>query len=217
MRLRRHLRESLCLAFALYTLIVVATGYAQSAAPSQIRTTQIPAPAAPTSRRLQGLPNFGVVNPHLYRGGQPKDTGFAELKRLGVDIVVNLRHETSHIARERALVSAHGMRYVSIPWQGKDTPRVEQVAQFLELLDDNADRKVFVHCRRGAERTGVFVASYRMARERWTPEQALAEMELFRFRGLRFGHLKRFVRTFPTLLLRDPFSGPDDPSSREHP
>ena len=44
-----------------------------------------------------------------------------------------------------------------------------------------------------------------MNSERWTPEQALKEMEKFHFHGLRFGHLTRFVREFPALLLRDPF------------
>jgi len=214
MRLRLYLRVSLCLTLALYTPIV-AVACAQSAASVPVRTTQSPAPAATPRVRLHGLPNFGIVSPHLYRGGQPEDTGFAELKRLGVDIVVNLRHETSRIARERALVDAHGIRYVSIPWHGGDTPSADQVAQFLKLLHDNPDQKVFVHCRRGAERTGVFVACYRIAREHWTPEQALAEMEQFRFRGLRFGHLKRFVRAFPTLLLDEPFTEPDDPSSHE--
>ena len=213
MRLHPCLRVSrrLALALALY-LPIAATAPAQSAALPRARTIQTPEPAAAARLRLHGVPNFGVVSPQLYRGGQPKDTGVAELKRLGVDIVVNLRHETGLIARERALVNAHGMRYVSIPWEGRHTPSAEQVAQFLKLLHDNADRKVFVHCRRGAERTGVFVAGYRIAHEHWTPEQALAEMERFRFRGLRFGHLKRFVRAFPTLLLRAPFTGPDNPS-----
>jgi protein tyrosine/serine phosphatase len=73
------------------------------------------------------------------------------------------------------------------------------------LLRENPDKKVFVHCERGAERTGVMVASYRMSRDRWTPNQALDEMEAFRFRGLRFRHLKEFVREFPALLLTDPF------------
>jgi protein tyrosine/serine phosphatase len=143
-----------------------------------------------------GLRNFGVVNAQLYRGGQPEDAGFAELKKLGIDIVVNLRHEADDIARERALVEAQGMRYVSIPWRGKQDPSTEQIAQFLDLIRDNPDGKVFVHCERGAERTGVMVASYRISRDRWAADQALAEMEKFGFRGLRFGHLKRFVREF---------------------
>jgi protein tyrosine phosphatase (PTP) superfamily phosphohydrolase (DUF442 family) len=215
MRSHPYVRVSLCLALALYVPIA-ATAPAQSAASPRARTIQSPAPAATARVRLVGLPNFGIVSPQLYRGGQPKDTGFAELKRLGVDIVVNLRHETGQIARERALVNAQGMGYVSIPWHGRQTPSTEQVVAFLKLLHDTAGRKVFVHCRRGAERTGVFVACYRIAREHWTPEQALAEMEQFEFRGLWFGHLKLFVRAFPTLLLRDPFTGPDDPSSHQH-
>lgn len=159
---------------------------------------------AQSAQRL-GLRNFGTVSNQLYRGGQPEDAGFAQLKKLGVVIVVNLRHESVEIARERTLVEAQGMRYVSIPWRGKENPKTEQVAQFLELVRDNRDRKVFVHCERGAERTGVMVACYRMSGDHWTPDQALDEMEKFSFRGLRFGHLKRFVREFPALLLRDPF------------
>ncbi|HSC28090.1 MAG TPA: protein-tyrosine phosphatase family protein, partial [Vicinamibacterales bacterium] len=96
------------------------------------------------------------------------------------------------------------MQYVSIPWRGSQDPDTRQVAQFMELLHANPDKRVFVHCQRGAERTGVMVACYRIGMENWTPEQALDEMEAFRFRGLRFGHLKKFVRAFPSLLLSDP-------------
>jgi len=34
---------------------------------------------------------------------------------------------------------------------------------------------VFVHCRRGKDRTGVVIACYRMRAEGWTAEQALGE------------------------------------------
>ncbi len=152
-----------------------------------------------------GLPHFGTVSNQLYRGAQPETAGFAELKKIGIDIVVNLRHETTEIARERTLVEAQSMRYVSIPWRGKNDPNTEQVAQFLSVLRDNPDRKVFVHCQRGAERTGVMVACYRLSHEQWTAEQAVAEMKAFRFRAGRFAHLERFVREFPASLLRDPF------------
>jgi protein tyrosine phosphatase (PTP) superfamily phosphohydrolase (DUF442 family) len=161
------------------------------------------APPAAARLRYAGLPNFGVVSDQLYRGAQPADSGFAELKAQGIAIVVNLRHESDRIARERALVESLGMHYVSIPWRGHDDPNPEQVVQFLRLLRDNPPRKVFVHCQRGAERTGVMVACYRISREQWTPERAQAEMEAFGFRR-RFAHLTRLVREFPSLLLRDP-------------
>ena len=54
------------------------------------------------------------------------------------------------------------------------TPKTEDVAHFLELLRASPDKKVFVHCERGAERTGVMVACYRISSERWTADQATA-------------------------------------------
>jgi protein tyrosine/serine phosphatase len=148
----------------------------------------LPARPAPPCERYGGLPNFGVVSDQLYRGAQPDENGFAELARLGIAIVVNLRHERGRIARERTLVQSLGMHYVSIPWSGHDEPDPEQVAQFLRLLRDNPQRKVFVHCRRGVERTGVMVACYRISRQQWTPERAQAEMERFGFRPIVTPH-----------------------------
>lgn len=172
-------------------------------APAQ---TAANAPRVAAARaQLSGVPQFAAVSTQLYRGAQPKDGGFAELKKLEIGIVVNLRHEPDQIARERSLVEQQGMQYVSIAWRGKQDPTTGQVAQFLNLLRTNPDTKVFVHCERGAERTGVMVACYRISKEGWTADQALNEMEAFRFRGLSFGHLKRFVRAFPSLLRTDPF------------
>ena len=54
--------------------------------------------------------HFGVVSQQLYRGAQPADSGFAELKALGIAIVVNLRHESGRIAHERTLVERLGTR-----------------------------------------------------------------------------------------------------------
>jgi protein tyrosine/serine phosphatase len=154
--------------------------------------------------QLAGLPNFGTISQQLSRGGQPNPVGFEELKKMGIDIVVNLRHETDEVAREQTLVQKQGMQYVSIPWRGSNNPSIEQIVKFLELLRAHPDKKVFVHCQRGAERTGVMVASYRISHQNWSGEQALNEMERFGFRGMRFGHLKKFVRDFPSLFLSDP-------------
>ena len=200
--MRRHSPFVPSISIALMLTAQVAAQPSQSER-QQTAGTATPAPAARV--KLVGLPYFGNVSTQLYRGAQPQDTGFAELKKLGIGIVVNLRHEPDEIARERGLVEQQGMQYVSIPWRGKQDPKTEDVAQFLELLRASPDKKVFVHCERGAERTGVMVACYRISSERWTADQALNEMEAFRFRGLLFGHLKKFVRAFPGLLLNDPF------------
>lgn len=182
------------------TVWIAAAVLVMFAATERPAAAQPPAPGRP-SEHLQrpGVPRLGRVTSQLYRGGQPDARGWSELKTLGVDLVVNFRHEPEAIASERTLVEAQGMRYASIPWRGKENPKPQQVQAFLELLRANAGRTVFVHCERGSERTGVMIAAYRIGTERWTPAQALEEMEAFGFRGLRFGHLKRFVRELPAL------------------
>lgn len=155
-----------------------------------------------------GLPNLGQVSPSLLRGGQPTEDGIRRLAELGVQIVVNLRRETFPDAGEKSLVEALGMRYVAIPMHGLWTPTDQEVAAFLLLLREHSDKRVFVHCRRGAERTGVAVAAARIALSGWRPADALAEMDAFDFRGRLFPHYARYVRRLPTALASRPaFAG----------
>ena len=79
-------------------------------------------------------------------------------------------------------------------------PTDEQVAQFLALFRDDPRQKVFVHCRFGDDRTGVFVAAYRMAVDQWSPAQAMAEMYFFGFNGFWHPSMKKFIREFPNHL-----------------
>jgi len=122
MRVRPYVGVSVCLALALY-MPIAPTARAQSTQSLRVRTLQSPASVPAARVHHRGLPNFGIVSPRLYRGGQPEDAGFAELRNLGVDIVVNLRHETDQISRERALVE--------VP-----EARVELVQVLQDALDD---------------------------------------------------------------------------------
>lgn len=160
-------------------------------------STEKPAAKAAKKLRAGGLPNFGQVTENLYRGGQPTSAGLEKLKELGIDIIVNFRDEPQKIDGERQSVERLGMRYVSIPWRGKDDPKDLQVTEFLRLLRENPGKRVFVHCQRGSERTGVMVAAFRISEQGWTPTPALQEMETFGFRGLWFRHLKKYVKELP--------------------
>jgi len=55
----------------------------------------------------------------------------------------------------------------------------DQLVQFFSLLQQRPQEKIYVHCWLGDDRTGVFLAAYRMAFERWTPQRALQEMYFF--------------------------------------
>jgi len=123
---------------------------------------------------------------------------------MKIDIVVNLNTSRKNVEREKTEMESRGMRHVSIPWSPRSLPADDQVAEFLGLIRDNPDKKIFVHCQRGADRTGVMVAIFRMARQGWTPAQALAEMESFKFHGLWYRQLKGYVKRFPVKLKATP-------------
>jgi protein tyrosine phosphatase (PTP) superfamily phosphohydrolase (DUF442 family) len=164
--------------------------------------TRSPAPTLP------GLPNFGFVTETIYRGAQPTAEGYGSLQRLGVQIVVDFRRHAATVEAERQTVEAHGMQFVNIPWRVIDQPEGKQVAQFLRIVQDNPDKRIFAHCEYGRERTGVMVAAFRMAMQHWTPAQAQGEMRAFGFRDdwrhfWNF-HLEEYVEHFPQQLATDP-------------
>jgi protein tyrosine/serine phosphatase len=142
-------------------------------------------------REVAGVDNFHKVNEKLYRGAQPSAEGWASLKKLGVHTVVDLRRPTEHsIADEKKAVEAAGMQYVNFAMNGWDTPTAEQMAKLLPMLE--AEGPVFVHCKQGRDRTGSVVAAYRIARERWTNDKAMAEANACGMHWFERG-MKRFI------------------------
>jgi protein tyrosine/serine phosphatase len=150
---------------------------------------------------IHGISDAGKLNSFLYRGNQPKMESLDELKELGIDTIVDLRGERRGLRkREQQRAEALGMQLVSIPGSGWSPPRDEQLVQFFELLRERPRRHVFVHCWLGGDRAGVFLATYRIAFEGWSPEQALHEMHMFHFHGFWHPAMTAYVKAFPNHL-----------------
>jgi protein tyrosine/serine phosphatase len=47
--------------------------------------------------------------------------------------------------------------------------------QALAILENEGAGPVFVHCKRGADRTGAVIGAYRIEHDGWTNDRALAE------------------------------------------
>jgi tyrosine-protein phosphatase SIW14 len=140
------------------------------------------------------LPNFHQVDQHVYRGGQPGPEGWQSLAKMGVKTVIDLRREDEHsTAAEAQAVAAAGMRYVNVPMKGIVAPTNEQVAKVLALL--NSQEPVFVHCKRGADRTGTVIACYRIEHDRWQRQQALEEAKSLGMSLVQIG-LKHYIMEF---------------------
>jgi len=141
----------------------------------------------------QVVPNEGQLAPNLVRGGQPTEKGFETLKRQGVQTVINLRPEANW---EEPLVKQNGMKYVYFPLPAVGAPSVQQGLQFLSMVTDPANGKVYFHCQHGADRTGAMAAAYRIAVDGWTADQAIAEMAQYHFHTGFEDAKPTFVRQF---------------------
>ena len=121
------------------------------------------------------LPNFDKVSETLYRGGQPKSGGLQKLTQLGVKTVVNLRDDDERARAEEVEAVAAGLRYFNVPFDNFGRPSDAKIEKVLAIIDTPENQPVFVHCKRGADRTGTVVAVYRIVRDGWTSERAKSE------------------------------------------
>lgn len=137
----------------------------------------------------RGVPNFHRVSPGLYRGAQPTADGMKNLKAMGVRTIVNLRHLHSDLDEIGLTPLAYERLYVN-PLHPQD----KDVVRFLQIATDPARQPVFVHCKYGADRTGLMCAAYRVVAEGWTKEQAIAEWTRggFGFHDIRRDLVKYF-------------------------
>jgi tyrosine-protein phosphatase SIW14 len=142
-----------------------------------------------------GLPNFHRVDDHVYRGAQPTPEGLRSLANLGIRTVIDLRGSEHSEAAEKKIVEADGMRYVSIPMRGMSTPTDKQISEALKLMNDAASGPVFIHCRRGADRTGAVIACYRISHDNWDAGRAVDEANKF---GMSFFQLaiRRYIARY---------------------
>lgn len=141
------------------------------------------------------IKNFGQMDDRFYRGARPKESDYKALAELGIKTVIDLTDNSREY--EQPAVEAAGLRYVNIPMVDKSYPSIEQVNEFLKVVNDPETGKFFVHCAGGRHRTGVVGAVYRFNHDGWNLEQVLAEMNQYDF-GSGWGHGKQkdFVKDY---------------------
>ena len=141
------------------------------------------------------IKNFGQMDERFYRGARPKDQDYQALAALGINTVIDLTDNSMEY--EKPAVEALGMRYVNIPMVDKGYPKIEQVNEFMKLVNDPSTGKFFVHCAGGRHRTGVVGAVYRFNNDKWNIDQVMDEMTRYQFNsGFGHGKQKAFVKDY---------------------
>lgn len=147
------------------------------------------------TKTTEDLPNFQKVDEHLFRGAQPTEAGIGRLKELKVKTVVDLRPDEAQVATERRWVESAGMKFVNIPLNGWFRPKEADIERVLQVIEEPQNQPVFVHCRRGADRTGTVTAVYRIADYHWTAQLAIQEAKQHKLGWWQFW-MKDFIKDY---------------------
>ncbi len=138
--------------------------------------------------------NFGhVIEGGIYRGGQPDSRDFEMLRELGVRTVLKLNNHGLQQEREEA--ERAGIRLIHVPFNAKTIGQPAtcgDVARALEVLSDESNWPIYVHCSRGRDRAGYIVGLYRQQIQQWPWSRIDTELEAY-------GHDERLRRSYPQI------------------
>lgn len=120
---------------------------------------------------LGGVPDMYQISPLLFRSAQPTAAGMQALDELGIRTVINLcgYHDDSR------LLAGTRLREVRIPIGLREIGDAEIVA-VLRKLRRAKEGPFLIHCRGGADQTGLVAAMYRIVVQGWDKERAIEEM-----------------------------------------
>jgi len=126
---------------------------------------------------------FSQVAGSIYRGGEPSPKDLDILKNV-YNIKTILTLDQTIGAKIHPYVEKLGMKHIIIPIAGSGSKdKIKYLKNYIgTLLESN--QPIYVHCKHGSDRTGMAIAFYRISRQGWKPEVALAEAKKFNFGSL---------------------------------
>lgn len=152
---------------------------------------------------LAGVPNLYRVTPDFYRASQPNAQGFAGLEALGIRSVLSLRQTLD----DRALAAGTGLTLRRVPMKTRHVGEQNGAKVVLAMRALRAglqEGPVLVHCRHGADRTGLIVALWRILYEGWSRQAAIDELIEggYGFHPI-WGNIPRYLRRVNLADLRE--------------
>lgn len=126
---------------------------------------------------VEDLPKLIAVEESIYRSGRPTLKGLTELRdTVGLKTIINLEDSMSNVKKEAEWAKQLGLTYHAFPTSAFSRPNDEKVDQILELMRDQSQYPILIHCKHGEDRTGLMIGLRRFYDHKWTAEQAYQEM-----------------------------------------
>ncbi len=126
-----------------------------------------------------GIVNFHTVHKFLFRSGALNANDMSTLAALQVKTILSLEdyHGDQAVAdAERDEAAAKGLDFEWQPLSPSGPPSLSDLDAALAVLSDPARQPVLVHCKHGADRTGLVIAAYRIRFDHWSVAKARTEL-----------------------------------------
>ncbi len=127
-----------------------------------------------------------AIEGELYRSAQPTAEDIAlYAKRYGIKSIINLRGENpdkSWYREEVAAAQALGITHINFRMKAARELTTDQALELIKTMRE-APKPLLIHCRAGADRTGLAAALYVAAISKGGEEAAEEQL------SIRYGHL----------------------------
>lgn len=125
---------------------------------------------------IEDIYNFVQISDSIATSGQPTKEQFTAIKEAGYELIVNLAlpQSLNSLPDEKQIIESQEMQYLHIPvvWEN---PSLENFKEFVEVMESNADTKVFVHCVANM-RVSAFMYLYRRLNKGINEEEAKKDL-----------------------------------------
>lgn len=130
--------------------------------------------------------NFDRVSAGVYRSNQPDPKRFQAYAKMGIKTVLNLRgvEKQPHYLFEAESCAAFGMTLVTVKMTARRAPKTKVLLELLHAFE-TIERPFLMHCKSGADRTGLASILYLMVHEGQSVAQARAQL------SFRYLHIRR--------------------------
>lgn len=117
--------------------------------------------------------NFYQVTPSIYRSAMPDQGKLKIIQAQHISTIISLIKEDD----KQWLGDKTNINYISYPIHA-DRVTDDDVLYILRTIKQSLSKgeAVLLHCKHGQNRTGLFVAMYRIVNQRWTKQHAIWEM-----------------------------------------
>ena len=106
---------------------------------------------------------------------------------------------------EKKIAEGLGLQYVNVPCPPLSAPSPAEIKRVLSLIEPDDSPKIFVHCRRGKDRTGTVIACYRIEHDGWNSRHAILEANKYGMSWSEWG-MRSFILKFKPIDLPPPLS-----------